>query len=337
MALAAPDLLPRLLRRPSAARTPARAAVMGAVPRLAERWTGMPLVPRNLDIVLGERERLAPLPEGPLLAFSAENAPRDGFAVFTPNLADAVAEWRLTGRPLAGTAPTGGGIAAGALCASFAAELLALVDEVASWLSAGPRPARPLNILLEPGLYERIELHLAGKGVDGRIVLLRPVEGREGMAPDLSGGPVPLSRKGSRAPLRAVLARARIPLAQIEGLTVGTVLPLNGIGLSGATLEAKGRSIASGRVGRAGTVRALRLHGTGRPNGSVPDVLSPADVMGTAFGLERPIQPVSGALQEQDRPDERDGEPSTRAFGGHSTPAPGNDPPTSEAGEPAGS
>jgi flagellar motor switch protein FliM len=63
-------------------------------------------------------------------------------------------------------------------------------------------------------------------------------------------------------PLEAVLLRTTRPLAEVERLAVGDLIPFAPAALAEVRLEpAGGRALLSGRLGQAGGRRALRLPG----------------------------------------------------------------------------
>jgi flagellar motor switch protein FliM len=127
---------------------------------------------------------------------------------------------------------------------------------------------RPLGLMLEDQAWQVIEgeLSLAGGVKSGRILLALPVRGRGGdpLAEDpreTAFSAALMAQVGhAECKLDAVLLRLSVDLTQLMALGVEDVLPLPGGSLDLVQLETHdGRRMATGRLGQARGMRALRL------------------------------------------------------------------------------
>ena len=262
MAIATPDVLQRLLRRgdPGGHGT-AHLVLAREMPRLLHRWTGLGLPLSRVETTIADRERLEPPPDGLHLRLLDQEG-RSALAALPGPLVAAIAAWRLTAEPLTAESDTRSpGLADAAICRPFAIALMDLLDPGAEWRPA-PRAREDgvLDVALDPGPHERIELEWSGAG-GGSGVVIRPLgAGPAPEEPSRSDPPLQ-SRLGGRVPVRAILARTNVPLGALEALEPGTLLPLMGVTLDGAALEGGGRTLSSGRIGQLEGRRAIRLDG----------------------------------------------------------------------------
>ncbi len=148
---------------------------------------------------------------------------------------------------------------------------------------------RPLGLMLEDPLWQVIEadLSLAGGMKSGRILLALPARGRGGDAlaedPREAAFAADLMAQVGHAACRldAVLLRLSVDLTQMMALGVEDVLPLPGASLDLVQLETPdGRRMATGRLGQARGMRALRL--THVEHDPANDAAAPAPDMAAA-------------------------------------------------------
>ncbi len=130
----------------------------------------------------------------------------------------------------------------------------------------------------------RLRLDLARGVRSGQIVLAYPVisaaaRNENGAASEWQDMLV-TAVMASPAPLRAVLHRVRVPLAQIGEWTPGHMVELPRESLATVRLEGlDGRSVASAKLGQIGGMRAVRLLSEGRvdmPRSDRPDRIAVA-------------------------------------------------------------
>lgn len=130
--------------------------------------------------------------------------------------------------------------------------------------------ARGLSLLLDEGIYHRIrvQVDLADGARRGCLWLVMP-EGRPAAMPQVEDGEqvrfrAELARQVAQAEARleGVLLRFSLPLGQVMSLCEEQMLPLPGAAIGRVALESlDGKRIAEGRLGRHGSLRAIRLNG----------------------------------------------------------------------------
>lgn len=140
---------------------------------------------------------------------------------------------------------------------------------------------RALSLLLEDGFYRllRAEVDLAAGARQGQVWLALP-ELRPAVLPQVADSASLRFRaelqaqvEGAEVRLEAVLQRLMLPLRQVMALQVGQSLPLPRADVGRITVEGlDGRHVATARLGRHGSLRALRLLAEGeaavpRPTG----------------------------------------------------------------------
>lgn len=250
-----------------------------ALARAAQEALGLPVkvtgagADRALPTDLAEADDVE---EGALFALLEGAGGASGLMILGAPLLAAVLAQRLTGRlparPPAARPPTridsemARGLIDGTL--GFFAE------EGPGWArgwscSGMVSDARLLRFSLADTPHERVRLDLAigsGEGWSGRLTLVLPSarvdEAGQASAPDPTAWAEGLASNVMQSDLavEAVLARLRLPLAQIAAWHPGTVLALPPGALDAVRLETGGRAlVAAGRLGRAGGARAVRL------------------------------------------------------------------------------
>ncbi|TCP38046.1 FliM/FliN family flagellar motor switch protein [Rhodovulum marinum] len=256
------------------------------------------------------RERLAVLLQG--------GNGRQGLAVYSPELALALLEWRLLGM-LSAEAPE-----ARPLTATDAAILADLTDPLLTRFGAAmaARPGcdwavgymqgatvedpRHVPLILPSGGYHgfRITLRLGEAGRGGELFLAVP----ETHAPappkprKEEGPPWPDALKvgvlGAELVLNAVLWRTRLPAAVVGRLKPGDLLPMPATALTEVRLEAPGRvTVAEGRLGQSNGERAIKIDGE---DGVLAGFAAPAQA---APGLAAPA-PMALAEADLAEPEE---------------------------------
>ena len=269
-----------------------------AAPRVMDRVARVPVaLGAAVAEAMSRDELAAALPgTGLVLRLAASGAISDGLAWLAPDLFAAIVERRLTGtmRP----APPPG---------RPATPLDAVIcGEVVEALCAEPgvidgAPLRPDGHLRDPDLavflpdipFRVIRLHL-GLGRDG---------GRGGEIGLAIPDPPPEERPaamglpradlmGCRAELLVSLPPVVLPWARVAGLAPGDLLTLGEGAIDAARLTSiAGAPVASGRLGRLGDARALRVHPAlaAGPSGSSPIAQGAEEDVGT-----RPLPELPG-------------------------------------------
>ncbi|PWK62053.1 FliM/FliN family flagellar motor switch protein [Roseicyclus mahoneyensis] len=311
---------PTVLRRKIAAHARPPAAPPDAVPQAiralgralrhaATPFDGLGLMPSAITVTAGcDLDGLvAGLPDhGLIAALEAEGGAR-GLLAVGPGLIDALVEVQTTGRIEAAELPPRPVTRIDeALVRDFIDLALAALGREAGGIAGRDWPARmaygsrirdrgQINLLMPDGAYTVMSAGLGFDGVErrSRVVLALPQSKLEGAGPTPAAGPVAdpgwiaaRARMLDALPLsvEAVLMRLTRPLARVEGLAVGDVLPFDASDLQAVRLEAAGgRVVATGRLGQSGGRRALRL------NGQVARAPSPAPTTSTPVPVPDPM------------------------------------------------
>jgi flagellar motor switch protein FliM len=240
---------------------------------------------------------IAALPKGGLVSLLEAGQDRRAICALDPGAVDALIEVQTTGRvdkgPGLPRAPTRIDAALtrdfiGLFLSAFAGELAdsAGVDWPLGLTNGTYLPdPRGLDLLLpdRPCHLFSATLDLGGGAKAGRLLLAVPVTGAEAAQPT-GQSPAPEWGKpwheivlSAPAMLEAVLMRLTLPLARVEALQVGDILPFDRADLASvAVCDVRGRRLFTARLGRAGTRRAINLTaGDGlRP---MPDPKPPPD------------------------------------------------------------
>lgn len=235
---------------------------------------------------------LAALPEAGLLAVIEAEGGARGLVALSPGMVDALVEVQTTGRVDAGELPPREVTRIDeALVREFLDFTLAAFAQETAELPGRDWPARlvhgsrvrdrgQVSLLLPEGRYLVLVADLGFEGVTRRasVVLLLPPEGAVAMpgSPAAATGPAPADPDWCRArqgmidrmplPLEAVLMRVTRPLAEVDRLAVGDLIPFGAGELAHVTLETgAGAAVLCGRLGQIGGRRALRLPGAPAP------------------------------------------------------------------------
>lgn len=239
---------------------------------------------------------LAALPEAGLLAVLEAEGGARGLVTLSPGMIDALVEVQTTGRVDAGELPPREVTRIDeALVREFLDFTLAAFAQETAELPGRDWPARlvygsrvrdrgQVSLLLPEGRYLVLMSDLGFEGVARRasVVLLLPPEGAGAMpgssaaATGPAPAPAPADADWCRArqgmidrmplPLEAVLMRVTRPLAEVDRLAVGDLIPFGAGELAHVTLETgAGATVLSGRLGQMGGRRALRLPGAAAP------------------------------------------------------------------------
>mgnify|MGYP002280383326 CR=1 FL=1 len=297
-----PPIDPDVLRRKIAAHArpvPGGAEAHAVAARGLERALKQAAAPFDgLGLVIGGVDPLAhtilegataALPEGGLVAvLEAEESGHRGLIALVPGLIDALVEVQTTGRVEQADLPERAVTRIDeALVRDFIDFTLSAHaqqtagDPDRTWperMSYGSRvrDRGMLSLLLAEGPYLSLtaELGFEGTARRARMVLVLPVGAVTARAVSDATRPEvdaawSATRKamldGLPLPLEAVLMRVTRPLCQIEGLSVGDLIPFGSADLDAVTLETgSGRAITRGRLGQLGGQRALRLPGVSR-------------------------------------------------------------------------
>lgn len=322
----------RLLRARGAAAevrpaTPARALRL-SVARAAEMATGLQVSVRDIaDETMGLDDMLALLDPQAMLLDIRENDRSSGLAGFDPQARAAAIEMQLLGRLRPGPAEVRPVTATdAALVQPWVTALLKDLDvttadtALAGWTAgyvtgSTVANARAAGMTLPETTYRVVRLTLAlGEGDrSGHLLLALPAS--RGAAPAAAPPERPawtdlLERAVLLAPseLRAVLARLRLPIAAVEGFTVGQVLPLHGVTVSSLRLEGPdGRSVAQARLGQVAGMRAARIEAEapvrmGEIGATGPVPRYPAGPIGGMVGYDGPSHAGQGYGIEDDGP-----------------------------------
>lgn len=149
---------------------------------------------------------------------------------------------------------------------------------------------RALSLLLEEGFYRLLaaEVDLAAGARQGQLWLALP-EGRPAVMPQVADSAnlrfrADLQAQVEGAPVRleAVLHRMTLPLGQVMALQVGQTLALPHADVARIAVEGlDGRHVTSARLGRHGSLRALRLvHEAAEARPFAGDALPPIGLRG---------------------------------------------------------
>lgn len=259
--------------------TPTR-ALRQAMTRAAERAVGLVLN------VLGISQDVAPLDEiltriedDLLLTTLVNDAGPVGFLAVDLQTRAAVIEAQTLGRVSPQSAPARKPTTADmAMAEPFLAQFLTEVEQetcgtvLDGWV-AGQRvlgrfaDAREIGLTLGNGDYRvvRLTLDLGAGDRQGLIVLALPMPAPPAATPnhplasdwsDTLAGNV----MTSRAEVRAVLHRMRVPLRQVEAFELGQVLALPGVSVGSVRIETfESRLIGQARLGQMSGMRAVRI------------------------------------------------------------------------------
>jgi flagellar motor switch protein FliM len=259
---------------------PAR-ALRQAAARAAARGAGLPLVVLGVEMTESSLDDLvAGLDPHHLLVMIGAAAGPEGVLALDPELGAALTEMQTVGRLLPQPAPLRDPTTADLAMAEpfahrFLAELRAEVGEsplarTLAELGLLGRFANPRAIALAlPDTGFRVirlslDLGLPDRQAGLLLALPRHVP-RAPEPPPSPADPVWSAALGSAvmdAPctLNAILHRLTLSLGQVEGFTIGQVLPLPGVSVSSVRLEGPGGlPVAPGKLGQMGGLRAVRL------------------------------------------------------------------------------
>lgn len=246
------------------------------------------------------------------------NGPDDrlGLAVFTPELALALLEWRLLGllgeqappaRPLTATDAAILADLTDPLLARFGAAMAG--SEAGAWATGFAQGAhledpRHIPLTLSDVPYHGFRLRLAlGEGARGGALFLalpEPAQTTQAAAPEMPGRPWPEALKagvlGAELALTAVLWRTRMPAAAVGRLRPGDLLPLPATALNAVRLEGPGGvSVAEGRLGRAHGDRAVKIEG-GTPGEANAEEVGLAPPPPIPVAADDPVMPAAAPL-----------------------------------------
>jgi len=261
-----------------------------ALRHAATPFEGLGLRPGEITVARGGglEAAIAALPDPGLVAVLEEGGAR-GLLGLSPGLIDALVEVQTTGRVEAESLPSrpvtriDEALARDFIdlaLAAFARETAAVTGR--DWpprMSYGSRvrDRGQLNLLLPEGVYTVLaaDLALADTVRRARVVLALPRD--PALAADTVLPPARAADPGwvaararmldtLRLPLEVVLMRLTRPLAEVQGLAVGDLMPFGLADLQQAALETgEGRVLAHGRLGQLGGRRAICLPPRAQP------------------------------------------------------------------------
>jgi flagellar motor switch protein FliM len=244
---------------------------------------------------------IAALPDQGLAAALEDGEGRRGLIGLSPGLVDALIEVQTTGRVEPAELPPRPVTRIDeALARDFIDLALAAFAQEGQGMEGRDWPERmgygsrirdrgQINLLLPDGAYTILGADLGFDGVDRRarlVMVLPQAPAGAGRALGARAKPVDPEWLAARSrilaeirlPLEVVLLRLTRPLAEVQRLSVGDLLPFSAADLHEVALEdAEGRALLHGRLGQIGGRRALRLPGAApRPApplaaASVPD------------------------------------------------------------------
>lgn len=279
-------------------------AIARALRRAAMPFEGLGLAPGQIDVAGGQplQAAIAALPEHGLVAGIEDEQGRRGLIALSSGLIDALVEVQTTGRVEAHElAPRKVTRIDEALTRDFVDLGLAAFAQEGRAIEGGDWPARmsygsrigdrgQINLLLPEGEYTILQVAIAFDGVarQARFVMALPRLRLADAAPGLSESKPPdaawvAARDSMLGELclsfDVVLLRLHQPLAQVEALAAGDLIPFSPNELHAVALEdGQGRVLCRGRLGQIGGRRALRLPSSG-------DVAHPAPQTGIAHDL----------------------------------------------------
>jgi flagellar motor switch protein FliM len=231
---------------------------------------------------------VAALPTAGLVAVLEDEGGARGLVALSPGMVDALVEVQTTGRVERAELPERPVTRIDeALVRDFLDFTLAAFARETADAPGRTWPARmayasrirdrgQIGLLLPEGAYLSLNAETGFEGTPRRAHVAMVLPARPGAARDAAAPPPAadaawcLARKAMvdrlPLPLEAVLLRVTRPLREVEGLTVGALIPFGAATLGAVTLETgAGAAIVRGRLGRSGGYRALRLSGAARP------------------------------------------------------------------------
>lgn len=271
---------------PSPDLTAAASRVFGrALRRAAGPFEGLGLMLGPVTINSGQTldGAISALPDQGLAAALEDAGGRRGLIGLSPGLVDALIEVQTTGRVEAAELPLRPVTRIDeALARDFIDLALAAFAQEGQGMEGRDWPERmgygsrirdrgQINLLLPDGAYTILSADLGFEGVDrrARLVMVLPQDaadaGRAGGARAKPIDPQWLAARTRilaeiRMPFEVVLLRLTRPLAEVQRMEVGDLLPFSSADLHEVALEdAQGRTLLHGRLGQIGGRRALRL------------------------------------------------------------------------------
>ncbi|MEJ6389031.1 FliM/FliN family flagellar motor switch protein [Gymnodinialimonas ulvae] len=299
--MSAPDTRPVLARkiaahsgvgmRPEELSAQLDVALSRAVRRAGAPMEGFGISLDGIDIGLDTNLQAAidAFPDHGLIAATEDMEGRRGLLALEHTLVDALIEVQTTGRVEEGQGPPRAVTRIDeALCADFIDLMYGALAFEGNGINGRSWPERmrygsrikdrsQINLLLPARGYHLLQANVTAAGLKtGKLMILLPTDpalGRKnGKRPEAKPprpdswkadmlaalGPAPLA-------LNAVLMRVDMPLAKVEALQDGDLIPFDRADLSAVTLESEGGHVfARGKLGQIGGRRAVRL---ADPNG----------------------------------------------------------------------
>ncbi len=296
--------------------TPAKAMRRGLT-RALERCIGLEAT------VLGfEQDRLGlaalvgSLESNRLIFMTQRKCGAIGLGIWDMTAVSAVVEHMVTGRVVPGPAEDRTPTATdAAVLRDMFDRIMQQFDETLSAMETAPpvtgfrassimENARAVELALEEMDYRRyvISVDFSGGAKTGELQLIFPWHPEFGTSAQLSQSrrwsrEWQAAVKSSRARLDAVLCRLPMPLEQVGEMRVGDLIKLPRSALDAVSIEgADGQAVATGRLGQAQGMRAIRLHGLEPSPVDLP-AAQPPDA-GAGDGLEPLPQELLPATAE---------------------------------------
>lgn len=264
---------------------PAGPVVQRALRQAMDRQLGVDVL--GGDVVCAQTtiaEVVADVADGDMMMWLTRDDSLSGVAMISADLWPALVELQTLGIVMGSSndrAPGGTDVALMAewMTAFFDGVLMADGgSEVEGWL-AQLAPGRKISLprvpelTLPDGPVRRLDVActLVDSGKEGRLTFAMlppdpPADGAGATPEDAWAGQWRPLISGVSTRIEAVLHRLEIPIDLLRDFSVGQVVPLDGATVDGVTLETSdGRVVATARLGRAGTMRAVRLQAPPAP------------------------------------------------------------------------
>jgi len=285
-----------------------------ALRRAAVPFEGLGLVlgPVTVEPAQTLEAAIAALPNQGLAAALEDGGGRRGLMGLSPGLVDALVEVQTTGRVEPTELPPRAVTRIDeALARDFIDLALAAFAQEGQGIEGRDWPERmgygsrirdrgQVNLLLPDGAYTLLSAELGFDGVErrARLVMALPQDAAAtsgaGLARAKPADPAWLAARAQilaelRLPFEVVLLRLTRPLAEVQRMAVGDLLPFSTADLHEVALEdGEGRALLHGRLGQIGGRRALRLPGA-------PPKAAPAPAPVVEGGLPTPALAPVGA------------------------------------------
>ena len=286
------------------------------LPRVADEMLGLQIAVRSVNEAReAPADLCATIADEALLLLLAAPDMRQGIAIIDPGMLAALTEVQMTGHvtqaPPSERRPT---LTDAAICTevidcwitAFEAGLAELGEPhglSGMRQSTALTGARAAEMALGQAKLAvvRIALDLGGGAKQGTLTLAAPppTEAGQSRRGGSLGDQLKPALMESETELAAVLHRTFLPYGTVTTLSPGEAIDLPRPVIGAVTLETvDGRPVASGRLGQAGGVRAIRVNLAGAEQPEAPAELAPLPAVGSADPPGLPTLPEASGLPD---------------------------------------